>query len=75
MKKKPVLIKRTARLFPEKESEAATATSVTSEGRITEPLSYDPFKGREVLFTRLSNKDINPYRSGIETRGKASETP
>jgi len=73
--KKPVLIKTTPRLFPDEESEATTAPQITIEGRITAPLSYSYFKGREDLFTRFSNKDINPYRSRIEPLEKASEAP
>jgi hypothetical protein len=73
--KKPVLIKTTPRLFPDEESEATTAPQITIEGRITDPLSYSYFKGREDLFTRFSNKDINPSRSRIEPLEKASEAP
>jgi hypothetical protein len=71
--KKPVLIKTTPRLFPDEESEATTAPQITIEGRITDPLSYSYFKGRTNLFTRISNKGINPYRFGIETLGQVRE--
>ncbi len=70
--KKPALIETTVRLFPNKELVTAT-TRTTVKSRITDPLLYCPFNGREYLFKRISNKDINPYRSGIETREKASE--
>ena len=61
--KKSARLKTTARLFLDKDFEAATATLITSEGHITDPLSYCPFKGKEYLFSRILKKGLDLYRS------------
>lgn len=75
MLKKLILIRTTARLFPDEESEATTATPFTSESRINAPLSYSPFKGKEYLSSPIFKKGLDPYPSRIETLEKASEAP
>jgi len=72
---KPARLKATARFFPDKESEASTVSHITNEGHISDPLSYCLYKGREDLFTRISNKGINPYGSRIKILEKVSEAP
>ncbi|MFZ0451720.1 MAG: hypothetical protein WAL98_20980 [Desulfatiglandaceae bacterium] len=73
--KKPARLKTTARLFPDKESEATTATSFTSEGRITDPLPYCPSEDKEYLSSHIFKKGFDPYPSRIEPLEKASEAP
>jgi len=73
--KKPARLKTTARFFSDKEFEAIIATQIASEGRITDPLSYNPFKGKEYLSSRIFKKGFDTYRPRIETLEKASEAP
>jgi len=56
--KKPVLIRTTVRLFPDQESEAASKPRAAIKGHV---------------INRMLKKGLDPYRSCIETWGKALE--
>jgi hypothetical protein len=74
--KKPARLKTAARLFTDKKSsEAATAIQITSEGRINDPRSYCPYKGKEYLSSRIFKRSFDSYRSRIKTLEKAREAP
>jgi hypothetical protein len=70
--KKPALTKRTVRLFPDKEFEAAT-TQITIEGHTAAPLYYYSLNGRESVISCTFKKGLIPNMSCIRTPEKASE--
>ncbi len=59
MTKKPVLIRKTTRFFPDEESEATTAIQIANEVRITDPWPYCPFNAKEVLISGIFKKGFH----------------
>jgi len=69
----PALIETTVRLFPDKESEAASKPRAAIKGHATVPLYYCPLKGREDLFSSIFRKCFDLYRSNSETLEEVRE--
>jgi len=70
LSKKDTLVKTAARLFAAQGFDATTTIQIAREARITEPLIYYHFKGKEDLFLHILEKGSDGYLSRMKTLGE-----
>ena len=66
MGKKKKLIETALRLFAEQGYDGTTTLQISREARVTEPLIYYHFKGKEELFTHILNEAFDAYMARLE---------
>ena len=67
MKKKQDIIQAAVRIFAEKGFEGTTTLQIASEARVTEPLIFYHFKGKEGLFSHILEISFREYFSRLDT--------
>ena len=73
--KKQAILKTAARLFATQGFDATTTLQIAREAGATEPLIYCHFKGKDDLFTRISDTTFSIYFSRIDELEKNPTSP
>ena len=75
MKKRDSIIRTATRLFAEQGFAATTTIQIASEAKVTEPLLYYHFEGKDELFTHILQKAFDQYFSYLEGLDESAATP
>jgi len=71
MSKKDAILKTAAALFASQGYEATTTQQIALEAKVTEPLIYYHFKGKDDIFTRILNGCVDSYFLRLEELKKS----
>jgi AcrR family transcriptional regulator len=74
MKKKFYIIDAATRLFATQGFDATTTIQISEEAKVTEPLLYYHFKGKDELYTSILGSAFDEYLSRLDSLKKETKT-
>ena len=74
MKKKQNIIEAATHLFAVQGFDGTSTLQIVKKAKVTEPLLYYHFKGKEDLFTHIFNATFQEYFSQLESLDKKTKT-
>ena len=75
MEKKQAILKTAARLFANQGFDGTTTAQIAREARVTEPLIFYHFKGKDELFTRITESMFAEYLSRLDMLEQNPDSP